>query len=171
MHPDEFPMCSRWVFWRNRPAALGCPAGRRVKIRRRERHRELLTRSYNFPDVGSLFGHRINILRWPAGHRQEAGRPSVTTYGVRIDIGLTEPTPNIYGTRPIIGRWSADARPMICRRLADFRPITWHQMRPCDTSASRRPEAGRTPAWCRRDVGYNQCDVTPTIGLYYEVRT
>ena len=171
MHPDEFPMCSRWVFWRNRPAALGCPAGRRVKIRRRERHRELLTRSYNFPDVGSLFGHRINILRWPAGHRQEAGRTSVTSYGVRIDVGLTEPTPNIYGTRPIIGRWSADARPMICRRLADFRPITWHQMRPCDTSASRRPEAGRTPAWCRRDVGYNQCDVTPTIGLYYEVRT
>ena len=32
MHPDEFPMCSRWVFWRNRPAALGCPAGRRVKL-------------------------------------------------------------------------------------------------------------------------------------------
>ena len=111
MHPDEFPMCSRWVFWRNRPAALGCPAGRRVKIRRRERHRELLTRSYNFPDVGSLFGHRINILRWLAGHRQEADRPSVTSYGVRIDIGLTEPTPNIYGTRP-----------MICRRPADDLP-------------------------------------------------
>ena len=32
MHPDEFPMCSRWVFWRNRPAALGCPAGRRAKL-------------------------------------------------------------------------------------------------------------------------------------------
>ena len=182
MHPDEFPMCSRWVFWRNRPAALGCPAGRRVKIRRRERHRELLTRSYNFPDVGSLFGHRINILRWPAGHRQEADRPSVTSYGVRIDIGLTEPTPNICGTRPIIGRWSADARPMICRRLADDLPAPgrfpadylasdatlWHIGQP---PAGGRPKAGRTPAWCRRDVGYNQCDVTPTIGLYYEVRT
>ena len=148
MHPDEFPMCSLWVFWRNRPADLGCPAGRRVKIRRRERHRELLTRSYNFPDVGSLFGHRINILRWPAGHLQEAGRPSVTSYGVRIDIGLTEPTLNIYGTRQIISRASADHRPgvgawPISGRLPGIR---------CDL-VTHRPAAGRWPAGGRRDGG------------------
>ena len=35
MHPGEFPMYSRWVFWRHRPAAVGCPAGRRMKFRHR----------------------------------------------------------------------------------------------------------------------------------------
>ena len=171
MHPDEFPMCSRWVFWRNRPAALGCPAGRRVKIRRRERYRELLTRSYNFPDVESLFGHRINILRWPAGGRPAIGDILRRPDWYRIDRANPE-----YLRHPV------DHRPMICRRPADDLPAPgrfpadylasdatlWHIGQP---PAGGRPKAGRTPAWCRRDVGYNQCDVTPTIGLYYEVRT
>ena len=123
------PMCSRWVFWRNRPAALGCPAGRRVKIRRRESHRELLTRSYNFPDVGSLLGHRINILRWPAG-----GRPAIG------DILRRPDWYRIDRANPEYLRHPADARPMICRRLADYLAsdaTLWH---------IGRPDAGVMPA-------------------------
>ena len=188
MHPDEFPMCSRWVFWQNRPAALGCPAGRRVdghaclkamcfywlwrverlvcrssrrvKIRRRERHRELLTRSYNFPDVESLFGHRINILRWPAG-----GRPAIGDILRRPDWYRVD------RANPEYLRHPSDHRPMICRRPADDLPAPGRF--PADYLASDATlwHIGQPPAGRRCDVGYNQCDVTPTIGLYYEVRT
>ena len=158
MHPDEFPMYSRWVFWRHRPATGGCPAGCRIKFRHRQRHRELLTRSYNLPDVGSLFGHRINILRSPSGHRPEAGRASVASCGVRIDIGraamFTVPDRSSAGTRPMINRRPADLRkasaPCLPDAYATFANL-WHIVRP--------PVGGRADAGFK----YNQTNIIHMI--------
>ena len=111
--------------------------------------RKLLTRSYNLPDVGRLFGHRINILRSPSGHRPEAGRASVASYGVRIDIGraamFTVPDWSSAGTRPMINRRPADLRKASARCLpgpyATFANL-WHIVRP---PAGGRADAGRAP--------------------------